>query len=177
MKKQAVCEYCGKVFEERINGENYYSYKQDCVEHEITHLPLAKDFEYNLSCSLNELDEKYGSESNIIKIDISACWDSYYGKDITYEFKLENTKINKTISEKIEVPYENKESIPTKEEIMTRLEQHYFIPTLKKEYKGKVSFEDWCGGDGADDYMIGDLYVKNIFHELKGKNIEIKIVD
>lgn len=177
MKKQAVCEYCGKVFEERINEENYYNYKQDCVEHEITHLPLAKDFEFNLSCALNELDEKYDSESNILKIDISACWESYYGRDITYDFKIENTKIKNIMIEKIEVPYESKEKIPTKEEIMTLLEQHYFIPTIQKEYKGTVSFEDYCGGLGADDYMIGDLYVKDIFHELKGKNIKINIID
>ena len=176
MKKQAVCEYCGKVFQER-NDEDYYDYKQDCVKHEITHLNLYEDFKINLTCALWELDQKYKSGSNILKIEVSACWGSYYGKDVTYDFEVNSTAINERIVQKIEVPYDNKENIPTKEEIINLLEHHYFIPTIENKYEGIFKFEDWCGGDGANEHMIGDSYISTIYEAFKGKKVRIEVIE
>lgn len=177
MKNQAVCEYCGKIFEEKKDSEYYHNYEQECVEHEITHLNLEEDFRNNLTEVLNIIDKKYNSESKISYIKVSACWDSYYGKDITYEFEIRNTKIAEKITQKIEVQYNNKENIPASEEIINLLEQNFFIPTIENKYEGLVKFEDWCGGDGADDYMVGDSYISTIFKAFKGKKVRIEVIE
>lgn len=179
MKKQAVCEYCGMIFEDRETNDNedYYNYKQDCVAHEITHLDLNNKFKSNLIEALLNLDKKYNTGSVVLSIEVSACWDSYYGKDITYDFQIKNTNITKTITHKIEVPYDKKEKIPTVTEIISSLEHHYFIPTINNKYEGIFKFEDWSGGDGADDYMIGESYMKTIFGAFKNKKVRIEVIE
>jgi hypothetical protein len=173
MKKQAVCEYCNMIFEEAEHGD----YKQECVKHEITHLNLNEKFESELITALKMLDLKYGSISNIINTSVSTCWDSYYGKDVTYEFEIHNDKMNKIIKSKIEVNYENKESVPTSDNIYEALELHYFIPTINHKYEGKFTFEDYMGGHGCDDYMVGDVYMNTIFNAFKNKKVRIEIID
>lgn len=181
MKKQAVCEYCGKTFDKKSDKEqsrkDYYNYKQDCVEHEITHLNLREKFVCNLSDALDFLDKKYGQTSNILKVEVSVCYDSYYGKDITYEFKVENSAIKENIQFKITVSYDNKEEIPTSKEIIAQLEHHFFIPKIKNKYEGEFCFEDWCGGDGANDYMIGESYMRTIYEAFKGKKVRIEVIE
>ena len=130
MKKQAVCEYCGMIFEESFKDGYASKYKQECVNHEITHLNLEEKFRNNLLEALKTLDEKYSSISTIKNIEVSVCWDYYYGKDITYDFKINNDKLNKTIESSVEVVYGCKEDIPTVEEIINQLEQHFFVPTI-----------------------------------------------
>lgn len=177
MKKQVVCEYCNKVFQESKDENSYGNdYKQECVNHEITHLNLEKKFRLNLQQALKQIDEKYASNSLIERIEISACWDSYYGKDITYDFKVNNSKIIKVIESKIEVPYAQKEMIPTSLEIINQLEHHFFIPTINKKYEGIFNFEDYMGGNGADDFMIGDSYMRTIFEAFKGKKVRIEVI-
>lgn len=177
MKKQAVCEYCGMVFEEKPDNEYYYNYKLACVEHEITHLNLEGDFRNNLKESLDRIDKKYKSESKISKINVSACWDSYYGKDITYDFEVKNTKIDINIIHKIEVQYNEKENVPTSDEIIKLLEHHFFIPTIDNKYEGLFRYEDFCGGDGADDFMIGESYMHTIYEAFKGKKVRIEVIE
>jgi len=173
MKKQAVCEYCGKIFEDNPDEEICSDYKQECVEHEITHLNLDELFKINLIKALEFIDEKYNSLSKIIKIDLSACWDSYYGRDVTYNFEIENTKITKRIKSKIEVQYDYKEKIPTSEEIISLLNQHFFIPTIENKYEGVFRCED---EDGANDYVIGESSMNNIYEMFKGKKVKIEVV-
>jgi len=176
MKKQAVCEYCGQIFEEHTDPNDYRDYKKECIEHEITHLNLEEKFRNNLKNALNELDRKYHGLSTISKIDVSACWDSYYGRDVTYDFELHNTTLNKTIDSKIEVHYSDKEKVPTSEEIINKLEQHFFIPVVNQKYEGKFTFEDYCGGDGANDFMIGESYMRTIFRAFEGKKVRIEVI-
>ena len=178
MKKQSVCEYCGKIFEEKFDKEGYANnYKMECVKHEITHLDLEEKFRTNLIHALIQLDIKYNSSSIIEKIEVNACWDSYYGKDITYTFRISNDKINNTIESEIEVYYENKEKVPTSNEIISQLEHHFFIPTINQKYEGIFRFEGFCGGDGADDFIIGESYMKTIYKAFEGKKVRIEVID
>ena len=177
MKKQAVCEYCDQIFEEHIDINDYRDYKKECVEHEVTHLNLEEKFTNNLKNALNELDRKYNSISTISKIDVSACWDTYYGRDVIYDFELHNTTLDKIISSKIKVSYGDKEKIPTSEEIINKLEQHFFIPMVNQKYEGIFTFEGYCGGNGADDYMIGESYMRTIYKAFKDKKVRIEVME
>jgi len=176
MKKQAVCEYCGQVFDSK-DYEYDNEHISECAKHEMSHLNLIDSFRINVKESLSILYSKYDSKSQFNKIETSVCYDDYYGKDITYSFEFNSDKIKKSYKVSFKVDYDtNKEHIPTNEEIMNEIEK-YYISNIKKEYKGKVSFEDFCGGHGEDDYILDNRYIRDIFKELTGKNIEIKILD
>jgi len=177
MKKQAVCEYCGQIFEEHTDLNDYRDYKMECVEHEVTHLNLEEQFRNNLKNALNKLDEKYQGLSIISKIEVDACWDSYYGRKVTYDFELYNTTLDKNIGSKIEVHYGNKEKIPTSGEIIDKLEQHFFIPVINQKYEGEFTFEDYCGGDGANDFRIGESYMRTIFGAFEGKKVRLEVIE
>jgi hypothetical protein len=178
MKKQAVCEYCGQIFEEVLNNEGFAShYKTECVRHEITHLNLDEKFKDNLQKALDWLDNKYNSESTIVNFNISACWDSYYGHDITYDFGISNTALNNTVGSKMVVQYCDKEKVPTSEELIEKLEHHFFIPTINKKYEGYFRYEGFDGGDGAEDYLIGEAYMDDIFKGFQGKKVRLEVIE
>lgn len=177
MKKQAVCQYYGKVFEEVDENNITHEYLSECATHEVEHLNTKATFKNNLEETLKVLDNKYDSVSSYNKISVHTCYDEhYYGTDITYSFNLQSNKLDKNYNIEIVVQYEDKENIPATKDIIEKIEK-YYICNIKKEYKGLITYEDWCGGDGADDFMIGDRYIRDVFQELRGKTIEIKILD
>jgi hypothetical protein len=181
MKQQAICEYCGEVFGggKEDCQENYL---HECVNHEITHLNLESKFKENLKEALHKLDKKYNMKSEILKVNVSACWDEYYGKDITYEFDIHNKILDNRIEKRnfpnsIVIPYEDKENVPTYEYIFDLLDKSFFMPNIDKKFEGVFDFESYQGGYGEDDYKVGDVYMSKIYNKFKGKKVKIELIN
>ena len=174
MDKQVVCQYCGKVFYEK-DYEYGDEYLKECAIHEVSHLNLEEKFKDKLEDAINILDKKYKSDTKLIKLNINTIYDeSYYGTYIEYKINIKINNINKQSI--IEVQFEDKENIPTIKDIVDNLEKHY-KSEIDKEYIGNVLYEEYCGGEGADDYMIGNQYVRDIFKQLKGKKVILKVIE
>lgn len=60
--------------------------------------------------------------------------------------------------------------------ILKELEKYYILES-EKRITGVVEFEDWCGGHGADDYIINGMYIRDIMKRLEGKKISIQILE
>ena len=109
MNKQAVCQYCGKIFNED-DYEYGDEYLNECAKHEVSHLNLNEPFKNNLEEALKQLNKKYKSDTIFIGFEINTIYDeSYYGTYIEYKI---NIKINDIKKESIiEVQFEDKENI------------------------------------------------------------------
>lgn len=46
-----------------------------------------------------------------------------------------------------------------------------------KNIEGTLRREGWCGGYGADDYIINGTYLKDFLKNKQGKYIKIEIFD
>ncbi len=177
MIKKVVCKYCNKEFIK--DNYEYYRYLSECAEHEMSHLNLKEEFKNNLISALNSMDKKYNCESNYWSCTVDLYYYSNYNNDdpsaVSYTSCFDSNKFEKK-KITINVDYDNLEHVPTENEIIQRIEK-YYVSEIKKEYSGIVEFEDWCGGYGADDYVLNGQYIKNIFEQLKGKKIKITVLD
>lgn len=173
MIKKVICQYCGKEFLE--NDYEYDDYIPECEIHEMSHLNLKEKFEINLQQALNRLDQKYNCKSHYQNCSVDLYRNYNYDDEITYDCDFSSDKFE-TIHLQIKVDYEQLENVPTTETIISDIEK-YYIAEIKKEYIGIVEYEDWCGGDGADDYVLDGQYMGDIFRELKGKKVLIKVLD
>lgn len=41
----------------------------------------------------------------------------------------------------------------------------------------EVTFEDWCGVHGTNDYVLDGQYMRDIFGDLERKKIKITVMD
>ncbi|WP_039230611.1 hypothetical protein [Clostridium haemolyticum] len=176
MLKIVKCQYCGKEFIE--TEEDYGEYIRECVLHEIEHVHIKKCFEENLKNALRILDRKYNTVSNNENYNIDAISTGYDNNDINYIAYNFTLIINKDIYKDIELWGGHREfkHCPTIQEIINEIEK-YYKSNIKKTYEGVVTFEDWMGGNGANDYVLDGQYTRDIFKELLGKKIKITVVD
>lgn len=169
MQIKTICEKCGKEF----IGDGT-EVKRTCIEHEVLeHFNAKVVFKERLEEVLCILDKHYKTETSYLFKDLSIYMD-YCGSfdNISYYFNISNNNLSKDC---VIVVYDYTK-IPSITEIREHIEK-YFKSNVKKYYEGIVQFEDFCGGDGADDYILDGQYMRDIFKELKGKKIKITIVE
>ena len=166
---KTICEECGKEFI-GDGGE----IKKQCAEHELTeHYNADKIFKERLRYALSELDNCYQTATSYQFKKVSV-YEDYYGniENVSYYFSISNSEFNKGC----EIDVYDYKNIPTVRDIKEEVEK-YFKSNIKKHYEGVVRFEDWCGGHGADDYVIDGQYIREIFSELLDKKIKITVIE
>ena len=139
-----ICEKCNKEF---VGSDN----KKKCVEHElIEHYNANVVFKTNLAECLFQLDNIYNTNTTYSFKEISINED-YNGEieNISYCFEIINNQFKKDVQIYI---YEY-QCIPSISDIRSEIEK-YFKSFVKKHYEGIVSYEDFLGGYGADDYIL-----------------------
>lgn len=174
MIKQCVCSMCGKEF----NYDDYgYDFEAECFKHEIIeHLKGDIKCKEIIEDAINDLNQKYKTDYKISEYDFNPYYSDYgLGENqISMSFILNLKSKNKQIM--IEKQFENETINLTKEDVIKEVNP-YYMEDIEEKYIGVVNFEDWCGGHGADDYVINGMYVRDIMSRLKGKKIEIRIID
>ena len=176
MIKKAVCDKCGREFIEVVEDGIVNNIAKECLEHELVeHFNVNKTFETELVKAISKLDSVYNTTTKYEFKDVSVYENYYNGiEKIEYTFKIENEKIK---SKEVDIViYENYTIVPTSEKISKIIEKH-FKSSVKKYYEGVVEFEEWCGGNGADDYVLDGDYMNSILRELLGKKIRILVLD
>lgn len=177
MIKQCVCEYCGEIFTD--NKEN--DYKETCAKHEINHLNLEDLFNSNLETTIRKIkDDEEDIDIKVSKQTVSLIYDSYYGKEIIYEVKglvFKNGLNSHEFNIQFKVGYDEKENIPTLEEIERKIKEKVIIPNFEKRYEGIFWFEDYMGGIGGNTYKIGEVDINTIYNAFKGKKIKIEVLE
>lgn len=166
---KTICEECGKEFI-GDGGE----IKKNCVEHELMeHYNADKIFKERLSNVLYSLDNCYQTKT-LYQFKGVSVYEDYYGgiENVSYYFNINNDKINKDL----QIDVYDYTKIPTINDIREIIEK-YFKSNIKKYYEGVVKFEDFCGGYGADDYILDGQYIRQIFNELLDKKIKITIIE
>jgi hypothetical protein len=173
MKKKFECAFCEEEFIE----------DKQCIEHEISHGNFKDVFEKNLNQALTELDQKYLVNSVINNIDF-RCYDDWdflpdMSYNIEYKFEISTTHDSRSMFMKkaITEHYSENYNVIDKNRLIKIIEQEFFMPELKGKYEGKFLYESYSGGDGADDFLVGEVYMKTIFQLFKDKNIRIEVID
>lgn len=166
---KTICEECGKEFI-GDGGE----VKKKCVEHElIEHYSADKLFNERLNNVLLDLDTHYKTKTSFSFKGVSV-YEDYYGgiENISYYFNISNDNLNKDL----QIDVYDYTQIPTIRDIKNAIEKH-FKANIKKYYEGIVKFEDFSGGNGADDYVLDGQYMRSICQELVDKKIRITILE
>lgn len=174
MIKECVCSFCGMKF-------NYDSYGDDferrCFKHEVLeHLNGDKKCESIIKDVVNELNEKYGVSFSVLDYNFNPYYDDYDGlvkNEIEISFELRGTS---DIFIRLTVTCISNTINLTRDMILKELEKYYILES-EKRITGVVEFEDWCGGHGADDYIINGMYIRDIMKRLEGKKISIQILE
>lgn len=173
MIKQCVCSLCGKKFNYKDYGDDY---ERECFKHEvIDHLNGDKKCKRIINDTINDLNQKYKLSFSMIDYKFNPYYDDYIysGTDeIEISFKL---KTSSEIFITLIVKCTDNTINLTKEMIISEIDM-YYIKESKKKIIGVVKFEDWCGGHGADDYIINGMYLRDIMKELEGKKVSIQIL-
>lgn len=176
MLKIVKCQYCGKEFVKK--EEDYDDYVRECALHEIEHLHIKEQFENNLQDAIKVLNHKYDSTSDYKNYNLDVEQLGYEVDDINYIIYNFELTIDKNIQKDIQIygKYKDFKNCLATQEIIDEIEK-YYKSNIKKMYEGKVTFEDWLGGNGANDYVLDGQYMRDIFAELLGKKIKITVVD
>jgi len=153
------CEYCGEMFKNR----------DDCFKHEIEKHEGTERYYKAIYNILNELNSKYDMSKNIdgqnISVDMNLCvCDGYEYIENYISFYLDDCLINVSGSEHIII-----------HDLKNQMEQ-CFLDNLKN-IEGTLRHEGWCGGYGADDFIINGTYLKDFLKNKEGKHIKIEIFD
>lgn len=153
------CEYCGEIFEN----------KDTCFKHEIEEHEGKEEYYNIIYETLDELNNKYDMSKNInnrnISININSCeCDGFEYIEIHVSFLLDNDLI---IVDGVEnsIIYDIKKQM-----------EECFLNSVKN-IEGTLTHEGWCGGYGADDYIINGTYLKDFLKNKEGKYIKIEIFD
>lgn len=132
-------------------------------ELELKNLKLAKTKEYETMVLevVEVLNEQYEKEYQVTDCQIDVYSDCTY---ICFLLNGERVKID------ITNPQSPQEGVRTLiKEVLTG----YYTNT----YIGTVYYEDWCGGHGADDYMLNNIYMRDIMSRFVGKRVRISVID
>lgn len=175
MKEQCICSFCDKVF---VRTDDADEYKRECFEHEVNeHMNGKEYFKDLIEESIEELNSEYNVEARYKRFGFRPYYTDYgYGEDqIGMSFVLVLSE-DKQVAINYEFKYVEGEFSLDKKGIIEKLTPQY-LASVKKEYKGVLGFEDWCGGHGEDDYTLNGMYLRDILRELKGKKIEIRVLD
>lgn len=156
MKEMYKCEYCNETFE----------IKEECLKHEIDIHKGTEKYYSLIRNILNELNNKYNMNKEIKSCDI----------DINPKFSNGYEWMSFEVS--IDLDYTYLINISSSEDfivdkIKCEMESCYLDEVNNIE--GTLMFEDWCGGDGADDYIINGVYLKDFLYGKQGKHINIQI--
>lgn len=175
MIKKCICSLCQKEFDFEYYGN---SYEKECFKHEvIDHLRGDIVCEDIIKSVVNELNQEYKLNFTIKDYEFNPyykVWDSSVcGNEIDLSFKLQTSS---DIFIRLTTTCIDGEISLTKEKI-TEMIKKYYIEESEKQITGVVEFEDWCGGNGADDYVINGMYLRDIMKRLKGKKILIQILE
>lgn len=176
MKEQCICDFCGKVFVS--NPDRTDEYKVKCFQHEVMeHMNGEEYFAELIQGCIDKLNKEYGVDFYYEDYDFNPYYENYgYDNDnINMSFILVVGQKRITVTF-IDFKYKNRKFTLGEEEILKALNP-YYIENVQKEYEGVLEFEDWCGGHGADDYVLNGMYMRDIMHRLKGKRISIKVLD
>lgn len=175
MIKQCICSLCNKKFDYTEYGEDF---DRECFKHEILdHLKGDKVCENIIKEAIKDLNQKYNTKAVLMEYSFNPYYKDYVGYDdkdnICISFKL---SISSDIFLEMDIKYVDNIFSLTKDMVLDEIEK-YFIEDTYKKITGIVRFEDYCGGHGADDYRINDMYLRDIMKRLEGKKIEIRILD
>lgn len=159
MKEIYKCEYCDETFEN----------KDDCFKHEIEKHEGTEEYYEAIYDTLDELNSKYDMNKKIdnrsIYIDADLCEvDGYEYIEVHISFCLDGYLISKNGSDNTIM-----------DDIIDIMEECFLNDV--KNIEGTLRYEGWCGGDGADDYIINGTYLNDFLKNKKGKHIKIEIFD
>lgn len=156
------------IFECEHFGGKFYN-KKECFDHEINEhggLDKYKKIIYDI---LNKLNQKYNMNKSIdekelnLNIYNSEC-DGFYYTEIYVSFDVDNYLIAACVSD------------DTIENIIESEMDKAFLKDINS-IEGILQYEGWCGGHGADAYIINGIYLKDLLFNKSGKRIKIEIID
>lgn len=159
MKNVFECEYC----------EHKFYDKKECFDHEVNEHDGLDKYKRVIYNTLSKLNQKYNMNKSIdekeldLNIYNNEC-DGFYYKDIYVSFHIENHSIEAYVSD------------DTIESIMESEMNKAFLQDINC-IDGILQYEGWCGGHGADDYIINGIYLKDLLFNKDGKRIKIEITD
>lgn len=159
MRNVYECEYCGKIFYE----------KQECLNHEINEHSEMYKYKKIIYDTLNSLNKKYNmnklikENSLIIDIKQKECEGFSYA-NIDLSFYIDEYEIKETSSADLII-----------DKIKKSMNECFLLDVNSVE--GTLDYEEFCGGDGADDYIINGIYLKDLLLNKEGKYIKIEITD
>lgn len=172
MKKICKCSLCGAEFSYAERGDCYI---EDCFKHEVLdHLKGDKVCKGIIKDTINDLNQKYKIEFTMIDYRFNPYYSDYGMEENSIEISFRLKGISTEYVE-LYIKCVNNEFTLTKEMLIKELNK-YYVEATSESYVGVVRFEDWCGGHGADDYIINGMYIRDIMKRLEGKKISIQVL-
>lgn len=159
MKNVYECDYCGKIFYD----------KQECLNHEENEHSEVYNYKKVIYDTLHSLNKKYNMnkqiKENSLSIDMrqKEC-EGFYYTNIYLSFYIGDYYINENASEELIV-----------DKIKKDMDECFLRDVNSIE--GTLKYEGFCGGDGADDYIVNGIYLKDLLLNKEGKYIKIEITD
>lgn len=168
MKKIYECQITGKQFKDR----------EECLRNEVKELNIKGKYEDIFKDVIQKLNDEFSTKAELLSFDIRCYHDYYECDNIEVNAKIVSNHVEDIINYSFTDYYDYKDyTMKTSDEIYKSIRDLHFTPKIQSKYVGILSFEDYMGGHGADDYTIGEVHMRTIYNAFKGKKVELKIIE
>lgn len=168
MKHIYQCSVTGKQFTD----------ERECLNHEIESRGIPEAYKGNFEKALKSVASKFEVEVEIVDFKVCAYvdFDDFY--EIVVDYTLSSPSFESLIRSTLKDHYDFHDfKVKSSEEFAQLLTSLHFTPKLQNKYVGVFFFEDYMGGHGADDYLIGHHTMRSIYNAFAGKTVELKVIE